>query len=87
MRKSQFTDQQAAFALKQAEGGTPAPGVCRKMGVSKPTFYRWKQKYGGQMSARGGHDDEAVRCRQDLPDQQPRRDQDQQLLEHDRFQE
>jgi putative transposase len=49
MRKSQYTDQQIAFALKQAEGGTPVPEVCRKMGVSEPTFYRWKQKYGGLM--------------------------------------
>jgi putative transposase len=49
MRKSQFTDQQIAFALRQAEGGTPVPEVCRKMGVSEPTFYRWKQKYGGLM--------------------------------------
>jgi putative transposase len=49
MRKSQFTDQQVAFALKQAEGGTPVPEVCRKMGVFEPTFYRWKQKYGGLM--------------------------------------
>jgi putative transposase len=49
MRKSQYTDQQIAFALKQAEGGTPVPEVCRKMGVSEPIFYRWKQKYGGLM--------------------------------------
>jgi putative transposase len=49
MRKSQFTDQQIAFALRQAESGTPVPEVCRKMGVSEPTFYRWKQKYGGLM--------------------------------------
>ena len=33
--------------LQQAEGGTPVPEVCRKMGVSEATFYRWKQKYGG----------------------------------------
>jgi putative transposase len=49
MRRSQFTDQQIAFALRQAEGGTPVPEVCRKMGVSEPTFYRWKQKFGGLM--------------------------------------
>jgi putative transposase len=49
MKKSQFTDQQVAFAPKQAEGGTPVPEVCRKMGVSEPTFYRWKQKHGGLM--------------------------------------
>jgi putative transposase len=34
------------FALRQAEGRTPVPEVCHKMGVSEPTFYRWKQKYG-----------------------------------------
>ncbi len=49
MRKSQYTDQQIAFALTQAEGGTPVPEVCRKMGVSEATFYRWKQKYDGLM--------------------------------------
>ena len=47
MRKSQYTDQQAAFAPRQAEAGTAVPEVCRKMGVSEATFYRWKQKYGG----------------------------------------
>jgi putative transposase len=54
MRKSQYTDQQVAFALQQAEGGTPVPEVCRKMGVSEATFYRWKQKYGGLMPSRCG---------------------------------
>ncbi len=49
MRRSQFTDQQVAFALKQAEGDRPVPEVCRKIGVSEPTFYRWKQSCGGLM--------------------------------------
>ncbi len=49
MKKSRFTDQQIAFALQQAEAGTPVGEVCRKMGVSEPTYYRWKQKYGGLM--------------------------------------
>jgi len=44
MKRSQFTDHQIAFALQQAEGGTPVPEVCRKMGVSEATYYRWKQK-------------------------------------------
>jgi putative transposase len=43
--KSRFTDQQIAFALQQAEAGTPVAELCRKMGVSEPTYYRWKQKY------------------------------------------
>ncbi len=47
MRKSKFTESQIAFALKQAETGTPVQEVTRKMGVSEQTFYRWKKKYGG----------------------------------------
>jgi len=38
MKRSQYTDQQVAFALQQAEAGTPVPEVCRKMGVSEPTW-------------------------------------------------
>ena len=49
MRESKFADQQVAFALQQAETGTPAEEVCRKMGVSQATFCRWKKVYGGLM--------------------------------------
>ena len=42
-----FTEQQIAYALKQAELGTPVEEVCRKMGISDATFYNWKKKYGG----------------------------------------
>ena len=47
MRKSKYTEGQIAFALKQAETGTPVSEVTRKMGVTEQTFYRWKKKYGG----------------------------------------
>ena len=47
MKKSKFTEQQIAFALKQADTGTRVDEVCRKMGVSEATFYNWKKKYGG----------------------------------------
>lgn len=47
MKKSKYTEQQIAFALKQAETGTRVAEVCRKMGVTEQTFYRWKKKYGG----------------------------------------
>jgi len=47
MKKSKFTGEQMAFALRQAEVGTPVAEVCRKMGVSEATYYRWKQLYGG----------------------------------------
>jgi len=49
MRSSKFTEEQIAFALKQAETGTPVKEVIRKMGISEQTFYRWKQKYGGML--------------------------------------
>jgi len=45
--KKRFTEEQIAFALRQAEGGTPVTEVCRKMGVSEQSFYRWKRKYEG----------------------------------------
>ena len=47
MKKSRFTDEQIAFALKQAETGTRIDEICRKMGISDATFYKWSQKYGG----------------------------------------
>ena len=47
MKKSRFTDEQIAFALRQAETGTPVKEVCRKMGISDQTFYNWKRRYGG----------------------------------------
>ncbi len=49
MKKSRFTDQQIVFALQQAESGTPVEEVCRKMGISQATFFRWKKVYGGLM--------------------------------------
>ena len=47
MKKSRFTNEQIAFALKQAESGTPVEEGCRKLGGSQPTFYRWKKKFDG----------------------------------------
>jgi putative transposase len=47
MKTSKFTEEQIAFALRQTETGTRVSEVCRKMGISEMTFYRWKRKYGG----------------------------------------
>ena len=47
MKKSRFTEEQIAFALRQAEGCASVRDVCRKMGISEQTFYRWKKKYAG----------------------------------------
>lgn len=45
MKKSRFTEEQIAYALRLAESGTPAGDVCRQMGISEATFYVWKKKY------------------------------------------
>ncbi len=42
MKKSKYPEEQIAFALKQAETGTPVAEALRRMGVSEQTFYRWK---------------------------------------------
>jgi hypothetical protein len=47
VKKSRFTEEQIAYALKQAETGTPVAEVLRRMGISEQTFYRWKKLYGG----------------------------------------
>lgn len=45
MPRKRFTNEQIAFALRQAENGATVDEVCRKMGVSEPTFYRWKKQF------------------------------------------
>jgi len=65
MKKYRFTNEQIAFALKQAETGTPVEEVCRKLGVSQPTFYRWKKKFGGMGV-------EELRCLKSLEDENKR---------------
>ena len=47
MKKSRFTDSQIITVLKQAEGGTPVPELCRTHGISSATFYKWRSKFGG----------------------------------------
>ena len=45
MKKSRFTEEQIAYALRLAESGTPVADVCRQVGISDATFYTWKKKY------------------------------------------
>jgi len=47
MKRKRFTEEQIAYALRQAEGGTPVGELCRSLGVSEQSFYRWKRKYAG----------------------------------------
>ena len=46
MRKSRYSEEQIAMALRQAEGGTPVGAICRKLGVTEATFCRWKKRFG-----------------------------------------
>ena len=47
MKKTQFTEEQIAYALHEDEMGTAVAEICRKLGVSEQTFYRWKKKFAG----------------------------------------
>ena len=46
MKKKRFTEQQIAYALAQESTGQTIVEICRKLGVSEQTFYRWKKKFG-----------------------------------------
>lgn len=47
MRKSRFNEQQIIGILKEHGAGATTADVCRRHGISQPTFYSWKSKYGG----------------------------------------
>ncbi len=47
MRKSKITDSQIMDAVKRVEAGFGVPDICRELGVSTGTFYKWRAKYGG----------------------------------------
>ena len=47
MKKSKFSDSQIMDALKRVEAGLSVSHLCRDLGISTPTFYKWRAKYGG----------------------------------------
>lgn len=47
MKKSKCSEHQIINILKEYESGKATKDICREHGISAPTFYQWKQKYGG----------------------------------------
>ncbi len=47
MKRSRFTDSQIIEAIKRVESGLAVPELCRELGISSATFYKWRSKYGG----------------------------------------
>ena len=47
MKKSRFSEEQIISILREQEAGSKTAEVCRRHGISQPTFYNWKAKFGG----------------------------------------
>jgi putative transposase len=48
MKRSKFSEQQIISILKAVEAGRAVRDVCREHEISDATYYKWKQKYGGE---------------------------------------
>jgi putative transposase len=46
MKRSRFSEEQVAYALRQAEAGTAPGDICRQLGISEATFSVWKKRFG-----------------------------------------
>ena len=52
MRKSRFTENEKVRAVKQVESGMSSDAICRELGISRMTLYKWKSKYSGMEASR-----------------------------------
>ena len=51
MKKTRFTESQIVAAIHKQESGISVKEICRDLGISEPTFYNWKAKYGGMQAS------------------------------------
>ena len=47
MKGKRFSEEQIIAVLKESEAGAKTKELCRRHGISEPTFYNWKAKYSG----------------------------------------
>lgn len=45
--KKRFTNEQIVGVLNRLDQGEKPKDLCREIGISSPTLYAWRQKYGG----------------------------------------
>ena len=51
MKNTRFTESQIVAAIQKQEAGISVKEICRDLGISEPTFYNWKSKYGGMQAS------------------------------------
>jgi putative transposase len=72
IKKSKFSEEQIAYALRQAESGTPVGDVCRQLGISEATFYVWKKRFAhlgvSELRKLRALEEESVRLKQVVAD-------------------
>ncbi len=47
MTRTRHTEEQIIAVLNEAQAGVGVQELCRKHGISDPTFYTWRAKYAG----------------------------------------